>query len=218
MIDTADIPAHDDPDALAAEYVLGVMPLVERIAFEVRLKRDPALAALVSVWEVHFSGLNDAYGDVPAPDLMARIEARMFGTPVRRQWFWPRFLLGLATAAALTVAAVVFLPPSQGPGLTATLSGEAQALVFAARYDDGTLRLTRTAGPDAAVDRSYELWLILGEAAPLSLGVIEAAEITRQLPDLPAGAVLAVTLEPAGGSPAGVATGPLLVSGVIGTL
>jgi anti-sigma-K factor RskA len=68
--------------------------------------------------------------------------------------------------------------------------------------------------------RSYELWLITGRsAAPKSLGVVGGDEFTQR--PLPANidletlrsATYAVSLEPAGGSPTGAPTGPVLFTG-----
>jgi anti-sigma-K factor RskA len=68
--------------------------------------------------------------------------------------------------------------------------------------------------------RSYELWLISSRfGTPRSLGVVGADEFTqRTLPanydvDTLRGASYAVSLEPAGGSPNGTPTGPVLFTG-----
>jgi anti-sigma-K factor RskA len=70
--------------------------------------------------------------------------------------------------------------------------------------------------------RSYELWLIAkGAPAPKSLGLVGADEFTqRPIPGNFDPATLrtasyAVSLEPAGGSPSGVPTGPVLFTGNI---
>jgi len=70
--------------------------------------------------------------------------------------------------------------------------------------------------------RSYELWLIAkGTPAPKSLGLVGADEFTqRPIPGNFDPATLrtasyAVSLEPAGGSPSGVPTGPVLFTGNI---
>jgi len=68
--------------------------------------------------------------------------------------------------------------------------------------------------------RSYELWLIAGRSTPpKSLGVVGSDEFTeRPLPtnvdvDTLRAATFAVSLEPAGGSPTGAPTGPVLFTG-----
>ncbi|NUB43115.1 anti-sigma factor [Fertoebacter nigrum] len=220
---------HDDDEAegLAAEYVLGTLPLAERIAAENLAKTQPGFAARIAAWEQHFAPLNADYVPVPAPNLLPQIEARLFGRadPDRRPGLFGRLrsaFAGAAVAAALVVGALYLLPAPEpaAPALTATLAAEAQPLTFAAVYDPSSdaLTLTQTAGPAAETGRVYELWLIAGEAAPVSLGVIDAQSITRPLADLAPGAVLAVSLEPTGGSTTGAPTGPVLVTGVVASL
>ena len=46
-------------DALAAEYVLGVLDPGERAEAEARVKREPAFAKLVTAWEFRMAGLNE---------------------------------------------------------------------------------------------------------------------------------------------------------------
>ena len=206
-------------EALAAEYVLGTLPLEERLMAEALIDGDPGFAATVEDWQNRLSPLNDAYEDVQPPaDMLDRIEARLFPTqdrPRRRLWLWGVFG-GLALAA---LAAVVLLPAlTPDAPITATLTGEGQDLAVAARFDaeTGELTVARAAGPAAEPGKDYELWLIPAGEAPISIGLLRDAELTIPVPALPAGTTLAITLEPEGGSPTGVATGPLLVAAVIG--
>jgi anti-sigma-K factor RskA len=68
-------------------------------------------------------------------------------------------------------------------------------------------------------DKATELWLIPANHKPIALGVFPAREsATMHLPpeimaQLNAQAVLAVSLEPTGGSPTGQPTGPVLATG-----
>ncbi len=208
-----------DDDALAGEYVLGVLPLADRIRAERRITADPAFAAAVAGWENRLSPLNADYPDVPAPDLLPVIEARLFPTPppARRRWFAP--LAGALTAAALALAVLALLPvpPAPAPALIASLASAGQTLTFAARVDPdaGTLTLTRTGGDGPGAGQDYQLWVIGTEGVPAPLGLIRQAQDTRPAPGLAAGQVLAVSLEPLGGSPTGLPTGPVLVTGVI---
>jgi anti-sigma-K factor RskA len=211
-----DFSPEDEADALAAEYVLGVLSLEDRLVAEARLKTDQDFASRVSKWETHFEALNDNYASTPAPDLMPMIEARIFGKSEAPKRSWWGFLAGAGVAAALAVAVVVNLPPSGsiGPVLTASLEAQGQELAFNASYADGTLTLAKVNGPDAGAGRDYELWVIIGDAAPVSLGVIASASSTRTLGELPAGATLAVSLEKAGGSTTG-APDQVLLTGVV---
>ena len=212
-----DLSPAEQADALAAEYVLGVLTLQDRLAAEARIKSDADFAARVARWETHFEALNDDYASSPAPDLMPKIEARIFGRQMTPKRSWWGFIAGAGTAAVLAVAAVLVVLPFDGdrPILTAALSAETQELVFNASYADGELTLARVSGGDAGAGRDYELWLIAGDAAPVSLGLIKDATTTRALKGLAPGAVLAVSLEPSGGSTTGAPTGPVLVTGVV---
>ena len=67
--------------------------------------------------------------------------------------------------------------------------------------------------------QSYELWLLPAEGgAPISLAVLGALDARFQLAAshaqrLRAGGKLAVSVEPAGGSPTGAPTGPVILVG-----
>lgn len=218
--DDTPLTPEDRADALAAEYVLGVLSLSERMAVEAQMKTDAAFALRVADWEARLAPLNDAYAEVPAPDLMPKIEARLFpapARPVRRSPFgWlVRGVLGAMTAAVLVLAGIaLFAPPVPAP-LIATL-GEADApLRFEARFDGAALIVTRVAGGAAPDGQVQEVWLIAPEAAPVSLGLLPGDSLTVPYPAAPAGWTLAVSLEPAGGSPTGAPTGPVLAAGTI---
>ena len=216
MTPPPDLSPAEDADALAAEYVLGVLSFEDRLAAETRLKSDDDFGYRVARWVMHFEALNDAYESTPAPNLMPQIEERIFGRQQVKKRNWWGFIAGAGAAAALAVAVILVLPSqSVKPELTASLAADAQILAFNASYVDGTLTLARTSGTDAVSGRDYELWVIVGEAAPVSLGVINTATTSLSLDALAPGSVLAITLEPAGGSPTGGPTGPVLISGVI---
>lgn len=213
---TPDIPKEEETDVLAAEYVLGTLPLAEREAAATRLRRDAHFALAVARWEQRLSGLNAGYDDAPAPDLLPKIEARLFGVPPQKKPFWKSWFAGAAAAAALGVAVLVIFSPAPQPftPLT-TLAAEGSALRYEVALRGQELRVARIAGPAAEAGRVHELWLIVGDAAPVSLGLIEGDGVTLATAALGAGMVLAISLEPTGGSPTGAPTGPVLVTGVI---
>ena len=68
-------------------------------------------------------------------------------------------------------------------------------------------------------DRSAELWVIAPGAAPRPLGLLARGARSAvpvggtQRPTVAVGATLAVSIEPAGGSPTGQPTGPVVASG-----
>ena len=207
----------DPDDLLAAEYVLGALDAVTRADVETRVKRDVAFAAQVAAWQDRLSGLNDDYEPVRAPNLLPKIESRLFGTTERRwrlgNWSWLDNLFGQAVLTALSVALLAWmLSFSQGEIYTTTLSTDAGTLRYTAHLEDGQLSLTRTAGKPAAAGHSYELWIILEGQDPKSLGLIdETATLPAPLAEI--GYTLAVTEEPMGGAPDGIPTGALVAAG-----
>lgn len=203
----------DDLD-LAGEYVLGTLPLPDRLAFETRLKSDAGLALAVADWEMRLEGLNEFYAESPAPDLLPRIEARLFARPARLSRGWFGWLAGAATAAMLALTTVALLPPP-APPVVATLGSTDAPLRFEAHYDGTALIVQRIAGALPAQDQSHELWIIAPEATPVSLGLIGDTPLRVPYPEPPPGWVLAVTVEPAGGAPQGLPTGPIVASGEI---
>lgn len=219
----------DDDDMLAAEFALGVLQGEGREALARRLAGDPALAANVRFWEEHFSQLTREIAPVTPPQhVLARLENRLFSTrqQARRPGLWNSlgFWRGLAAASLAAVVAVGawnFRPSEQGAeqALVAEVAGEQGLVKLVAFYDGktGELRLNRTEGA-AAAGRSFELWLIAGQDAPVSLGVLPAGNTSRHVVPVAlrgkfANAVLAISDEPQGGSPTGAPTGAVLATG-----
>lgn len=209
-----DIPKKDESDILAAEYVLGTLPLADRAAVETRIRRDAHFALAVTAWENRLAALNDSYHDAPAPDLFPKIEARLFGVPARKPSFWKGWFAGVAVATSLGLALFIYLPGPAFVPLTSLAADDTELRYDVALRGD-TLRISRVAGPQAAAGQVHEVWLIVGNAAPVSLGLVEGTETTLTGTGLSAGMVLAVSLEPQGGSPTGAPTGPVLVTGII---
>ena len=214
---------------LAAEYALGLLDDAQARAFEEAMSTNPDLRDEYADWATAFSAVTDGIAPVVPPvSAKTAIDTVLFGKP---RSLWQRIgvmpaLLG-AAAAALFLFAVVnlgLLAPAPGPTYTADIAAEDHSLVVTASFDDTsrTLRINRAAG--AARDgRVLELWLIAGDNAPVSLGVLpDAATGDIIVPaDLVAaldGGVLAISDEPLGGSPTGAPTGDVLAVGPITAL
>ena len=223
---SAVLPDHDGDRALAGEYALGLLDPAEAAAFEARLVQDPELRALHAEWAADFASLTEDFPEVAPPArLKTTLEATLFPPTSRRKagFGW---LLGGALAAGLAVVlllnAGVFAPLGPGsPALTATIAAEDGAIRVAAAYDatNGTLSLERTVGA-AAPGRALELWLIAGNNAPVSLGVLtQDARTTLTIPaalrPVLSGGTLAISDEPPGGSPTGAPTGEVLATGAV---
>ncbi|MCD6061837.1 MAG: hypothetical protein K0S16_2148 [Moraxellaceae bacterium] len=98
---------------------------------------------------------------------------------------------------------------------------QAEPVWIVRRRGNDVLELSGLAAVDVPADRDLELWAIPEGGAPQSLGVIRRSEATKAEVALGAeaqarlagGKVLAISLEPAGGSPTGAPTGPVLYTG-----
>jgi anti-sigma-K factor RskA len=110
--------------------------------------------------------------------------------------------------------------PSAGR-FVAVLQRDATAPAFVLTVDVASRSLTvRRMAATPEPGRSYELWLVSDRfPQPRSLGLIGEQEYTVRPtlasfdPDTIRGATYAVSLEPQGGSPTGVPTGPVLFGG-----
>jgi anti-sigma-K factor RskA len=119
---------------------------------------------------------------------------------------------------------VVEVPAPAAPlpaQFVAVLQQNAAAPAFILTVDTATKNFTvRRVGATPEPGKSYELWLVSDKLQrPRSLGVIGGSDFTIR-PSLAAydndtinRATYAVTIEPEGGSPTGVATGPIVYTG-----
>ena len=74
----------------------------------------------------------------------------------------------------------------------------------------------------AGPSQSYELWLLTPDNRVLSVAVVGSLDTRFEVPEgmrprLREGGRLAISVEPAGGSPTGRATGPVILIGPIKT-
>lgn len=209
-------------DQLAAEYVLGTLDGPARLRMQ-RLITDRADVRF-AVWRWERS-LNDlALGVKPArpprrvwKGIRSRIDPARSGKAGTR-WSWRGFWVALPTAIAAAWLAVVLLPTPDAGRMAVIADQNAQALwVVSADLAQGILRTQGVNIPDIDPANSFELWLLPDEGPPLSLGLLplDDGAIETQIPDqllaaLTAASRLAISLEPAGGSPTGQPTGPVL--------
>jgi anti-sigma-K factor RskA len=221
---------RDEIDALAGEYVLGTLDADERRAAEARLASDGAFRAAVAAWLSRLQPLADTAAPIEPPDgtldrVLARIDIER-GEPVTnviqlrrsiRRWRMTTAIVG-AVAASLAAFVVLDLavPPAPQSEFVAVLTAEGAAPKFVATVDvaKGTLSIRRV-GEAPPPDKSYELWAVEPGQAPESLGLVDEASLSRTIEYSPADLTLAISLEPKGGSPTGVATGPIVFSGAL---
>jgi anti-sigma-K factor RskA len=212
-------------DKLAAEYVLGTLRGGARRRFEGWMYSDAALRMLVKDWERRLLPMHEfVRAQEPSAQLWRNIEMRLHLKPERSSWhFWRGFGLGTASAAvAAALVVAISLQQLRGPSydLVATLTDQqAQpALLVKADTSKRLLQVHVVGGAPVPVDRSLQLWAIPKKGAPRSLGVLGAeGRGTFALASSAVGddvVVLAISLEPRGGSPdPNGPTGPVLYKG-----
>jgi anti-sigma-K factor RskA len=114
--------------------------------------------------------------------------------------------------------------PPATPSQVAVLSDKDSHPAWLIRTDFGQRMLAVEAlqPQDKPTDTSFELWMIPGaNQPPRSLGLLAPSGTLRiplsdpQLEILKRSGALAVSLEPAGGSPTGLPTGPVLYQGAL---
>jgi len=163
--------------------------------------------------------------DFPARDAWRAEFSRLRPPPQRAVWPWQVATAG-AMAFAAGVAAIVLLPAlglkghlpgSRGaPRVAVIMPADSHTPGFLAEARaDGTVVLTAFAPVEVPAGKALELWVLPpGATVPKSLGVLPAAGTQVTLPTMPAaGAALMVSLEPPGGSPTGLPTGPVVYAG-----
>jgi len=231
MSDTTDHSALSGDDLLAAEVALGVLAETERADAAARIARDRVFARLVAQWEERLAPWAGEVAPVAPPTAVWDRIATVLPaeTPTRAGiWdniaFWRNLALASALAAAC-LAIVAYLGISGQPTpLLATIEGRGTR-AFVATID--ARRRTVTVIPAAyAADatRVPELWLIPADGKPRSMGLLPANRpVTLTVPAKLAkftrrDAMLAVSLEPPGGSPTGQPTGPVIASGKLTSL
>lgn len=221
----------ESDDIVAAEYVLGVLSLEDRRAVERRMVEDGPFSRLVAHWQLHFDGMNDEFETAtPPPHMKALIDQRLFGaSSSTRAPFWSNlvFWRGLAFAA-LALAVIGFgrdflrRPVVPGTQLVASMAADNSPIHTIAVFDEGSRKLKISFVSGALPpDRSLELWLIAGNDAPASLGLIQSPQVTDFIVDRPLadklreGATLAISVEPVGGSPNKAPTGAIVAAGKV---
>ncbi len=209
-----------DPDLAAAVDVwqMRLNGLVESL---------PPIEPPPHVW----TAIERAIGQEPAPERSAAGDAKILpfarsaSPPTwRGPWFWRGFGLGAVAAAAILA---IFIGVSQFGGQSADeplcvlndASGRA-AFVATSDRDLRHLAVTQISGDRPATGKSYQLWVLpRGGARPRPIGLMPQmgrAALTLSSDDAGALATadgVAISLEPAGGSPTGLPTGPVLFKG-----
>jgi anti-sigma-K factor RskA len=213
---------YDDPrliDALAREYVLGTLHGRARARFARVLTASLTARRAVLAWERSLQPLALAVPPVAPPvDVWPRV-ASAVGTrrerPTRGVGWWPAIAASLALVAGLVGGLYLSQPP--GAQYVAVVTDQQTGPVWLLQAFARELRVSSVNARPEAAGNSYELWMIPdGGAPPVSLGLIPGVGnavlplSAAQLGVLAQTMTLAVSLEPAGGSPTGLPTGPVI--------
>jgi anti-sigma-K factor RskA len=231
MSDTNDHSALPEDELLAAEYALGVLAGTDRAAAQRLLERDRNFARMVTEWEQRLAPWAGEIAEVsPPPQVWETIAAALPAAPAPSVgiWqslvFWRGFALVSALAAACLGGLIYLGAVNRQEPLIATIEGGGSR-VFVATIDAkrGTVAVV-PASYSADATRVPELWLIPADGRPRPLGLLRADRgVTIAIPpefasQTVSNAVLAVSLEPPGGSPTGQPTGPVIATGRLTSL
>jgi anti-sigma-K factor RskA len=224
-------------EKLAAEYVLGTLRGGARRRFESLMRDSAVLRRAVVEWEDRLHPMSELSTPQQVdPHVWSSIASRLDlqpQGPVGKTSFWRNlrenlgFWRGIgisstALAAILVAVLVVKQPESALPAashIAMLTDDKAQPIAVVTGNAERRQLTVKLVNPlDVAVDKSLELWAVPKEGAPRSLGLLVGNEsVTLPMPEnmspesIP---LLAVTLEPKGGSPnPNGPTGPIVFKG-----
>tara|TARA_R110002126_G_scaffold182772_3_gene331388 strand:- start:212 stop:892 length:681 start_codon:yes stop_codon:yes gene_type:complete len=218
---------ENSDDDLAAEYALGVLDGVERDRVQKRIDNDVNFARLVASWEERLSPLSDGIEEVEAPaHIKANIDGALFVEDITSKnsigmlGIMTRFRIPILLAVlvfALTPRVMDYFQSGSNNAqvlYTASIDSlETYNVAFFAEVTDQGVIVTQSEGVKP-LDKDFELWLVRSDGQVLTLGVLSAPLNPEGL-DIPADSKFAISVEPIGGSPTGVATGPVVALGAL---
>lgn len=235
--------ASPEYNALAGEYVLGLLEGQERDAAERRQDSEPDFAAAVESWRRHLAALDATATPItPSADLWPRIEAAIAGLaqsataavrsgqvatgPSRLAEWWNSLFVWRGAAFAGALATILLAVGLVGaldrarrqPLMVAVLLTDTNAAAAVVHtFADGRVEMLPLQSIDVPAGKALEIWTLWDRAVgPRSVGLIDRARSTPlRLDNLPLGngQLFEITLEPATGSPTGRPTGPIIAKG-----
>lgn len=221
-------------DRLAAEYVVGTLRGRARTRFQSLLRYDPDWRRAVAEWEARITPLAIGAGEIMPPARVWKALSRRIAGAARDTGrgaglaFW-RGLAVTSTAFVLMLATFIGLAPKPEPPMAmVAVMNDDQGLpamvvswppMKAMREPHIRIKVVQE-HPVMAPGTAWELWMLpSGKAAPVSMGLIKTDKdqvmklqpaLARRMGDAWG---LAMSIEPAHGSPTGVPTGPVIFKG-----
>lgn len=221
---------NNNRDDMAAEYVLGTLQGNVRVQFERLLREDANMRKMVHEWEARLFSLTNGIPPIkPRKRVWKSIQKRINGTARSGLWdhlgWWRAW--GLTASVMLVFVSVFMLQlqqvPEQLPPSITVLSDQSSQTgwVVQADYNKNLIVAQALQVKDPGQDKAYELWMLPKGEPPRSLGLLplqgkRSVSLTpEQRAILDKSGALAVSLEPATGSPTGLPTGPVLYQGKV---
>lgn len=235
---------YEDPELinrLSAEYVLGTLRGRARQRFQRLMLSSPRVRAATWQWEQHLNQIGSAVTAVPPdPEVWEKISQRIDpiksrvtetvrtepvkAEPVKvmpllvRMWQ----AVAITAMAASLVLAVYLLQPVTPPESEqfALVQNEQQQVLWLIDVSQEQLNIKVSSRLTVYSDKDYELWMILkGQDNPVSLGLLPKTGSSILMKNTHFNAddisLLAVSLEPLGGSPTGAPTQVLYTTPLI---
>lgn len=221
---------------VAGEYVLGTLDAAARR--EIEAANDAGMLREIRAWERHLAPLALKLAPVTPRPVVWLVLLHATGAAQPRTSTPPPRLLqawaALATAASMLLGFGLYRELTAPPPAPVVVTEQVAAASLVAAIDvpragvpwtvaivpaRNEITLNTTGIADPARDGDAELWLI-ADGMPVSLGLFPKAAVSvrRALPrgvTFAAGATLAVSLEPKGGSPTGAPTGPVVTTATL---
>lgn len=218
-------------DALARQFVLGTMSRRARRRFGRLFDEDPAVADRVYALEAQLLPMAWSLDPVQPSELVWKRIARTITaerTPPKQTSWWS------AVAAAMFVGLMVSTfawwqervqPPdvvASDPSVGVVSDAAGNPLWVARVYPDlQRADVAVETAPDPQPANDYQLWILDGAGVPVSMGLLpqsgdrQLALTANAVTALGTGNTLAVSVEPLGGSPQALPTGPVVYTAAL---
>ncbi|HEX8668705.1 MAG TPA: anti-sigma factor [Allosphingosinicella sp.] len=229
----------EELDLLAGEYALGLLEGAELRDAEARLASDAAFRTAVGRWSSRLAPmLGEVEAVAPPAGAWTLIERAIAPAPaagnvvrLRRSVNLWRAWSAAATAIAASLALVLVTRQVPAPAPVPEAPPRRPPMVAMVQSDGGATRLVATYDPDAGTlvvapatlsavsGHAHQLWLIPADGKPRPVAMIEPGRPMRMkmpdpmMPAMEGKVTVAVSVEPPGGSPTGLPTGPVIASG-----
>ena len=226
-------------DLLIDEVVLGLAEEADVARLEALAQADPAIAAQLARARDGFGALDDTADALPVPEgLWDRIAAQLsqavageaitggaeviqFGALRRSLTRWRSTAVG-AMAAAVALAAVLgwlMVQTAQPVVVAVLLNSQGEAIALVEGQADNTTRITLLERAQVAPNQVMQVWTKpQAVGLPVSLGLLSKGLsevlVIKGLPMPAPQQLYEITIEPAGGSPTNLPTGPILGKGL----